>query len=317
MRRIALVLALFLGAISLPASAAVTGISAKAVRVPVKVISTSNLTLSGAQTIDSVAVVVGDLVGAVGQSDNKNAVYVVQVGAWKVGNPGFGTGLELYALQGSSNANKVYGADTTGAIVWGTTSVAFTLKSSSGTAFNPAIPGAIGGTNPAAGTFTTVVANTSVSSPDHIISALIGAPTATASATTLWRSSNLPSDNLILRGGTGDSLTLGFESGSGTSDIRKRFIVKSLVDDGTYDITPNGGGHGTITAPGASGSVSCSFSFAANGATTFNGVTFTTCDVADTDAKLDAFANSGALRIKNRLGSTQTVLIELTEALAP
>ena len=310
----------------LVSESATTGISAKPVRVLVKALSTSNLTLSGAQTIDSVAVVAGDLVGAVGQSDNKNGVYLVQAGAWKVANPGFGTGLEIYALNGGSNANKVYGADTTGAIVWGTTSVSFTLKAAGGavpTPFDPASPGAIGGTTPAAGTFTTlggtaVSGSTSVSGPIHIVTATSGAGSPTVSTTKLWRSSNLPGDNLILQGGTGDTFVLRFESGTNTSDARKRYFVKTIADDGTFDITVAGGGHGIITAAGASGSTSCAFSFADNGATTDNGLTGTNCAVADTDTKLCAIAGaSGHVVVKNRLGSSQKVGIELFEAVAP
>jgi len=309
--------ALFLLAPQVSESASTT-ISARPVRVLVKALSTSNLTLSGAQTIDSVAVVAGDLVGAVGQSDNLNGVYVVQAGAWKAANPGFGTGLEIYALAGSSNANKVYGADTTGAITWGATAVTFTLKGSGGGSFNPASPGAIGGSTPAAITGTTIVGNTSVSSPTHIVTASSGAPAATADTTKLWRSNILPGDNFILRGGTGDAFTLRFESGSNTSDARKRYFVKTIADDATFDITVAGGGHGTITAAGASGSTSCSFSFADNGATTDNGLTGTNCAVADTDDKLCAIAGaSGHVIIKNRLGSSQKVGIELFEAVTP
>lgn len=300
----------------LVSESATTGISARATRVPCKVIATANLTLSGAQTVDGVAVVAGDIVCPVAQSDTKNGAYVVAAGAWKVGDPGVGTGLELYALSGSSNANKLYGADTTGAIVWGTTAVTFTLKSSSGTAFNPAAPGAIGGTTPAAGTFTILGGNTSVSGPIHIVTATSGAGMPGASTTRLWRSSSLTGDNIAFQGGIGDSLVLRFETGSGTSNVSKRFWSKSLADDATFDITVGGGGHGRITAPGASGSTSCAFSFAVNAATTDNGITGTNCAVADTDTKLCAFASGGLLRIKNRLGSTQTVLIELAEAVA-
>lgn len=310
--------ALLIGALVLSssASAAVTSISPKPTRVICKVIATSNLTLSGAQTVDSVSCVAGDIVCPVAQSDTKNGAYVVAAGAWKAADPGVGTGLELYARLGSSNANKLYGADTTGAIVWGTTAVTFTLKSSSGTSFNPASPGAIGGTTPAAGTFTILGGNTSVSGPIHIVTATSGAGMPGASTTRLWRSSSLTGDNIAFQGGIGDSLVLRFETGSGTSNVSKRFWSKSLADDATFDITVGGGGHGRITAPGASGSTSCAFSFAVNAATTDNGITGTNCAVADTDAKLCAFASGGLLRIKNRLGSTQTVLIELAEAVA-
>lgn len=109
---------------------ATVGIKASPVRIPVDAISTSNLTLSAPQTVDTVSLTAGMLCGALGQSDNKNAVYLVQDGAWLPVNPGFGTGLEVYATGGSANVNAVYGCDTTGAITWGTTTTTFTLKSS-------------------------------------------------------------------------------------------------------------------------------------------------------------------------------------------
>lgn len=292
-----------------------TRIEPRPVRVLVKALSTSNLTLSGAQTVDGVSVVANDLVAAVGQSNSKNAIYLAKDTDWIVVDPGIGTGLEVYALGGSSNGNTIYGCDTTGAITWGTTSTTFTKKASSGTTFNAAAPGAIGGTTPAAGTFTTLAGTTSTTSPVLVVSA--GDPIAGSAGTTkLWRSNVIATDHLALKGGTGDSFTIKFESGSGTSDIRKRYWTKSLADDATFDITVGGGGHGTITAPGASGSTSCSFSFAANATTTDNGLTGTNCAVADTDTKLCAFVSAGALRIKNRLGSTQTILIELTESVS-
>lgn len=144
---------------------ATIGINASPVRIRVAAISTSNLTLNGPQTADTVSLTAGMLCGALGQSDNKNAVYLVQDGAWIPVNPGFDTGLEVYATGGSANVNAVYGCDTTGAIVWGTTSVTFTKKSGSGAAFDPASPGAIGGTTPAEITGTTITATTKIVSP--------------------------------------------------------------------------------------------------------------------------------------------------------
>src|SRR5690606_4148096 len=54
-----------------------------AVKAPVKVASTGNLTLSGEQTIDGVACVEGDRVLAWMQSTaSENGIYVVSTGAW-------------------------------------------------------------------------------------------------------------------------------------------------------------------------------------------------------------------------------------------
>ena len=61
-------------------SAVATGITAK---TPALVVSTTNITISGTQTIDGVALVATDRVLLVGQTDPiENGLWVVQVGAW-------------------------------------------------------------------------------------------------------------------------------------------------------------------------------------------------------------------------------------------
>lgn len=272
-------------------------LQASPVRIRVAALSTSNLTLSGAQTVDSVVLVAGDLVGCVGQSDNKNGVYIVQSGAWLVADPGFGTGLEIYARAGGSNAGKVYGCDTTGAIDWGTTSTTFTLKGSSGAAFDAASPGTIGGTTPGTLNGTRVY-----------LTANVGAPT--SGKVELIR--NAATNGIVINAGNGASLAI-VGSTSATAQLQKTITALSLADGATGDIALTaGGGHGMVTAVAASGSNSGVFSFAANGTTTTNGLTYTNFATTDTPAKLCAYANSGSLRIKNNLGSTQTILVELT-----
>lgn len=190
---------------------ATIGINASPVRLRVNAISTSNLTLSGAQTVDSVALTAGMLCGALGQSDNKNGVYMVQAGAWLPVNPGFGTGLEVYAIGGSANVNAIYGCDTTGAITWGTTTTAFTKKSSTGAVFDPASPGAIGGSTPAAITGTVITATTRMVSPtigpngtnQHTL------PAVTSGTVFVSGASAIADDTLVLGDGTHRLSSLG------------------------------------------------------------------------------------------------------------
>lgn len=277
-----------------------TRVDPRPVRVPVRVLSTSNLTLSGLQTVTGVALVEWDLVACVGQSDNKNAIYVVQDGSWIVADPNVGTGLEVYATAGS-NAGKLYGCDTTGAIAWGTTTTSFTLKGSSGAVFDPAAPGPLGATTPSTARFTTL--------------------------TIVGGTSTSPEANVVNRFAAGDGLTetRRFSSAGGIYSERSlsqaaagqsRFSVGtvSLADDAVLDISISGGGHGTVTAVGPVSTVSGSFSFAASGATTTNGLTYTNFDTGDTDTKLCAFTGgANTLRIKNRLGATREILITLWE----
>lgn len=283
---------------------------AQPVRIRVAALSTSNLTLSGAQTIDSVACVAGDLVGAMGQSNGKNGVYVVQSGAWLAVDPGFGTGLEVYAAAGSSNANKVYGCDTTGAIDWGTTSTTFTLKESSGAEFDPSAPGPIGDVTPSTGDFTTATISGSVDLATSV------APSATTGKLKLYSESGKV---LYRLNGTGDAYLESLETASGSSFIKKRMYAVSLADEASLDIvlTPSAlGGWGRAAAVGPTGSVAGLFSFAANAATTLNGATYTTFVASDTDTNLCVFANGTDLRVRNRLGSTQTIMVEIMELVA-
>lgn len=292
-------------------------VKAEAARIRVDALSTSNLTLSGTQTIDDIAVGVGDLVGAMNQSNGKNGVYVVQSGAWLAADPGFGTGLEVYASAGTANKNKVYGCDTVGAIDWGTTSTTFTLKSSSGAAFDPASPGAIGGTTPAAGTFTTLSAATVAASTELRLTNSGGASPTSGAVKLFGHELGL---GLTVLAGSGDAISERYIGDSGSGNVERRVFTKSLADDASLDITltaSSEGDWGRLMAPGPTGSVGGFFTFAANAATTLNGVAYTSIAAADTDTNLCVFASGGALRVRNRLGSTQTVMVEICEVITP
>jgi len=83
---------------------------------PVKVVSTSNITLSDLKTIDGVSVVAGDRVLVIGQSDQtKNGIYIVQElpavwsRAWdfdKIGN--IQRGMLVYVSEGSTHNETVW-----------------------------------------------------------------------------------------------------------------------------------------------------------------------------------------------------------------
>jgi hypothetical protein len=92
-------------------------------------------------------------------------------------------------------------------------------------------------------------------------------------------------------------------------------MTVSLADDAFVDITTTVGGFASIVAPATADSGGF-FSFLANGTPSLNGLTFTTLVAADTDNKLCVFASGGKLRIRNRLGTTQVVMLEITEALS-
>lgn len=278
-------------------------VRAESVRIRVAALSTSNLTLSGAQTVDSVACVAGDLVGALGQSNSKNGVYVVQSGAWLAVDPGFGTGLEVYARAGGSNANKVYGCDTTGAIDWGTTSTTFTLKSSSGAAFDPASPGTLGGTTPG-----TVNAS----------SLYLTGSSVAAVATKVQVVETTSYTGAVLVGAGGQQRTLEADAASATMNVRNRVIAKQVANSGTYDVAISSkGGRIQVTAVGATGSSYATASFADNGATTFNGATYTGYSTTlSTPASINIAASGGNVRIENNSGSSVNFLIVVDQLIA-
>lgn len=108
--------------------------SSQAIKVPCKVATTANITLSGEQTIDGVAVV-----GAVGSTAadrvlvkdqttaSENGIYDVSTGAWRrtADWDGIGdivSGTTVYVTSGTAGAGR-YKVTTTGTIVVGTTSV--------------------------------------------------------------------------------------------------------------------------------------------------------------------------------------------------
>lgn len=109
------------------AAIANAGASGVALKAPVRVVSKSNITLSATQTIDGVALAVGDRVLVAGQTTNTaNGLYVVASGAWTRTTDADATG-ELAAgtmvnvAEGTAEADTLWGLVTNGAITIGTT----------------------------------------------------------------------------------------------------------------------------------------------------------------------------------------------------
>lgn len=108
-------------------NAAVQGYSWKQ---PVRVATTANITLSGAQTIDGVSVVAGDRVLVKNQTAGAaNGIYVAAAGAWSRATD-FDTGAEAlgaaaFVSEGASQGNQVWLNGTDGPITIGTTVLSF------------------------------------------------------------------------------------------------------------------------------------------------------------------------------------------------
>jgi hypothetical protein len=104
--------------------------SSAAIKGPVRAVATSNITLSGEQTVDTEACVDGDRVLCIAQTTGAdNGIYVVSTGEWQRAadfnrTDDVGTGTWVF-VWGGSLAGTVYVVTTEGDIVIGTTAIAF------------------------------------------------------------------------------------------------------------------------------------------------------------------------------------------------
>jgi phage-related tail fiber protein len=108
------------------------------VKASVKVATTANITLSGTQTIDGVALSAGARVLVKNQSDGEdNGIYVVAAGVWGR-SPDADTdakvtsGMFTFVEEGTANDNSGWVLTTNGVIVLGTTPLAFAQFSGAG-----------------------------------------------------------------------------------------------------------------------------------------------------------------------------------------
>lgn len=131
--------------------------------------------LSGTGTYGGVALSAGDIVLLTAQSaPAENGPYVVRAGAWdRIAHWGTLRAGDAWSCEAGTAAGKTYQLTTAGAIVLGTTSLTIAQAGGGGMAGAAhaashkvggaddllGAPGAIGGTTPAAGTFTTLQAN--------------------------------------------------------------------------------------------------------------------------------------------------------------
>lgn len=171
-----------------------------------RVATTANITLSGTQTIDGVAVVAGDRVLVKNQTTaSANGIYVVAAGAWSRSADADSTaevhsGLFVLVEEGTTNADTAWVLSTNNPITLGTTALAFTQFSS----------GAGSG-------------STSITTLGTIT-------TGTWNATTI----------AVSRGGTGATTLTGIVKGNGTSAFTAAvagtdyLAPDSTVDGGTY-----------------------------------------------------------------------------------
>lgn len=108
------------------------------VKDPVRAVATGNLTLSGTQTVDGVALVAGDRILCAGQTTaSANGIYVVAAGAWSRSTDAdltaeVGPGMYCFVSEGTSYADSGWVLTTNAPITLGTTSLTFVQFSGAG-----------------------------------------------------------------------------------------------------------------------------------------------------------------------------------------
>ncbi len=108
------------------------------IRASVRVATTANITLSGTQTIDGVAVIAGDRVLVKAQTAGAdNGIYVVAAGAWARAtdadaNAEVTAGMFTFVEEGTANADTGWVLTTDNPITLGTTALTFTQFTGAG-----------------------------------------------------------------------------------------------------------------------------------------------------------------------------------------
>lgn len=114
-----------------------------AFKVPCRAASTANLTLSGEQTVDGVALVTNDRVLVKDQTTTtQNGIYIVDTGTWTRAPDADGTydvvtGTTVRVNLGTTNAGTYWYCSTTGTIIMGTSANAWTITTPSNSITTP------------------------------------------------------------------------------------------------------------------------------------------------------------------------------------
>jgi hypothetical protein len=156
-----------------------------AIKLPVVVATTANITLSGLQTIDGTTVAAGDRVLVKNQTDaTQNGIYFVATGAWTRtpdfdGSKDVATGTAVLVTNSASEQERFWQVTTTdNPILIGTSDIDFTKIELTSEAYIEAIEDNIASINAVA----TNIADVNTAATN--IAAIIAAPTAASTATT-------------------------------------------------------------------------------------------------------------------------------------
>lgn len=247
--------------------AARTGLDVKA---SCRVATTANITLSGTQTIDGVAVIAGERVLVKNQSTaSQNGIYVVAAGVWSRSTDAdtdaeVTSGMFTFVEEGTVNDNSGWVLSTANPIVVGTTDLTFVQFSGAGSI--EAGDGLVksGNTINAVGTSNRISVT---SDAIDIASTYVGQSSITTLGTITtgtWNGTTIG----VANGGTGATSLTGFIVGNGTSAFTASSTIAGSAISG--DITGNAANvNGTVAiANGGTGATSAAAARTALGATT-------------------------------------------------
>ena len=297
------------------------------VKGSVRAATTANITLSNTQTVDGVALSVGDRVLVKDQSTgSQNGIYVVASGSWTRAtdadnNPGgeVTSGMFCFVEEGTVNADCGFVLTTNDPITLGTTALSFTLFSASGTLI------AGNGLSKNGYTLEVNVANGIEISSDNVqlASSVAGAGlTYTSGVLDVVGTSNritVNANNIDIAStyvGQASITTLGtITSGTWTADvIADAYIANDLtISGGTVNNTPIGG---TTASSGAFTTLTASSTLGVTGNTTIGGTlgvtgesTLASATISDlTSGRVTYAGTSGSLQDSANLTFNGTTL---------
>jgi hypothetical protein len=236
------------------------------VKQSVRVATTANITLSGTQTIDGVAVIAGDRVLVKNQSTgSQNGIYVVAASAWSRATDADTSaevtpGMFTFVEEGSTQSDTGWVLSTNATITLGTTALTFVQ-------FNSSTSYTFGNGLNLSGSTVTAVGTTnriSVGAGIDIDSAYVGQTSITTLGTIgtgTWNASTIA----VNKGGTGATTLTGYVKGNGTSAFTASATVPGADVNGnitgnaanvTGTVAVANGGTGATTASAARSNLS-------------------------------------------------------------
>lgn len=120
-------------------------INAKTIDGAARVATTANITLSGLQTIDGIALTTGDRVLVKNQTTgSQNGMYVAASGSWSRSADAdttakIASGISVYVREGTAGGGKTFVMDNSSAVTLGTTAITFEQSGGSGAATDSVI----------------------------------------------------------------------------------------------------------------------------------------------------------------------------------